>query len=76
MSAVDFSKLNKLTAKSFNDQKAIIKKVMQGRQVKCKVCQKILTLVPPTNSKLSDNKLPQSGIYCPNGCTDIELDMS
>ncbi len=50
MSEVDFSKLNKITAKSFNDQKAIIKKVMQGREVKCKVCQKILTLVAPTSS--------------------------
>ena len=76
MSTVDFSKLNKLTAKSFNDQKAIIKKVMQGREVKCKVCHKVLTLVPPTRSKSSEKNLPQSGIYCPNGCTDIELDMS
>ncbi|WOH39309.1 hypothetical protein RI844_08805 [Thalassotalea fonticola] len=75
MSAVDFSKLNKLTAKSFNDQKAIIKKVMLGRQVKCKVCQQTLILIPPSNNK-SENKNPnQSGIFCPNGCTDIELDM-
>ena len=76
MSAVDFSKLNKLTAKSFNDQKAIIKKVMQGRAVKCKVCQKLLTLVPPSSKQVIDKNLLQSGIYCPNGCTDIELDMS
>ncbi|WNC73202.1 hypothetical protein RGQ13_04225 [Thalassotalea psychrophila] len=75
MSEVDFSKLNKITAKSFNDQKAIIKKVMLGREVKCKVCQKALILVPPTSSKSSAKATPQSGIYCPNGCTDIELDM-
>lgn len=76
MSAVDFSKLNKLTAKSFNDQKAIIKKVMLGRQVKCKTCQQVLILIPPSHNKTASNSSNQPGIYCPNGCTDIELDMS
>ncbi|WP_068546106.1 hypothetical protein [Thalassotalea crassostreae] len=67
--SVDFSKLNKLTAKSFNDQKAIIKKITQGRDVKCKTCGQILKLQTPEQGK-------KSCIYCLKGCTDIELDMS
>lgn len=69
MSAVDFSKLNRLTAKSFNDQKATIKKVLQGRIIKCAICKQTLVLLPP--------KQNQAGkVCCKNGCTDIELDMS
>ncbi|MEW6998315.1 hypothetical protein AADZ86_11470 [Colwelliaceae bacterium BS250] len=69
MTAVDFSTLNKITAKSFNDQKATIKKVMQGRDIKCKVCHLSLALVTPQQSD-------KPGIFCPKGCTDIELDIS
>lgn len=69
MSAVDFSKLNKLTAKSFNDQKALIKKVLLGRAIKCTTCSQTLVLFPPKNKG-------EGKICCKNGCTDIELDMS
>ncbi|KGK00638.1 hypothetical protein [Thalassotalea sp. ND16A] len=69
MSAVDFSKLNKLTAKSFNEQKALIKKVMQGRVIKCPTCQQNLKLVLPEENK-------KAYVNCPKGCTDIELDMN
>lgn len=69
MNVVDFSKLNKLTAKSFNDQKALIKKVMAGRSIKCPLCQQPLKLVIPSESS-------KPGIYCSQGCTNIELDFS
>ncbi len=69
MNAVDFTKLNKLTAKSFNDQKALIKKVMAGRLIKCRICQQPLKLIHPSESD-------KPGIYCQQGCTQIELDMS
>ncbi|WP_371373937.1 hypothetical protein [Thalassotalea aquiviva] len=69
MTAVDFSKINKMTAKSFNDQKAVIKKVMAGREIKCKSCASVLKLVLPEQSDAP-------GIYCQNGCTHIELDFS
>ncbi len=64
---MDFHKLNKLTAKSFNDQKAIIKKVMQGKKVLCRDCGQPLRLVLPGGQEAP-------GIRCPKGCTDIELD--
>nr|WP_115719833.1 hypothetical protein [Gallaecimonas mangrovi] len=63
---MDFSGLNKKTAKSFNDQKALIKKVMAGRSVPCPVCKGPLTLHPPGSSK--------PGIRCAKGCTDIGLE--
>lgn len=69
MLAVDFSKLNKLTAKSFNDQKATIKKVMAGRSIKCKTCSGVLKLVVP-----KEGNVP--GIFCDKGCTNIELDFA
>ncbi|TRX55851.1 hypothetical protein [Thalassomonas sp. M1454] len=69
MSAVDFSKLNKVTAKSFNDQKALIKKVLLGREIKCKTCNLLLSVIHPKQAGVP-------GIYCPKGCTSIELDIS
>lgn len=69
MSVVDFSALNKLTAKSFNDQKALIKKVMAGRIIMCTTCNKPLEVRLPS---ASDNP----GVFCQKGCTNIELDFS
>ena len=69
MSAVDFSKLNKVTAKSFNEQKALIKKVLLGRDIKCSTCNLPLSVVHPKQAGTP-------GIYCPKGCTSIELDIT
>ncbi|EKE73758.1 hypothetical protein [Gallaecimonas xiamenensis] len=63
---MDFSGLNKKTAKSFNDQKALIKKVMSGRPMACPQCGKPLVLHPPGSA--------QPGIRCAKGCTDIALE--
>lgn len=67
--AEDFKQLQKQTAKSFNDQKALIKKVMAGREMCCKTCGQSLTLVLPEQSETP-------GIRCKKGCTDIQLDFS
>lgn len=69
MSVVDFSALNKLAAKSFNEQKALIKKVMAGRLIMCTTCNQPLELRLPMASD-------KPGIYCRKGCTNIELDFS
>lgn len=69
---IDFSKfeaLKKKSGKSFNEQKALIKKIMQGREVFCEQCNKALLLTLPEDKGVS-------GIRCAKGCTDIELDMS
>ena len=62
--------LNKRTSKTYNDQKAMIKKVMQGRIINCQKCKQPLHLDAPTKVNDSRGKLA-----CKNGCTDIELDM-
>ena len=62
-----FDQLKKTSAKSFNDQKALIKKVMAGRQIKCETCGTIIRLVVP-----EDKGSP--GVFCDKGCTDISLD--
>ena len=67
--ATQFKQLQKQSAKSFNDQKALIKKVMAGREIACKTCGSKLILALPGHS-------PQPGIKCANGCTDIQLDFN
>jgi len=62
-----FAVLKKSSAKSFNDQKALIKKVMAGRKINCETCNSELFVVLP-----EDKGTP--GLYCKKGCTDISLD--
>jgi hypothetical protein len=64
-----FEQLKKTSARSFNDQKALIKKVMAGRQIKCETCCSLIRLVLPEDKGTA-------GIYCGKGCTDIALDFS
>lgn len=63
-----FKTLGKLSAKSFNDQKALIKKVLSGRTVICKHCQQTLFFIEP-------NEDQPAVIRCQKGCTDIQLDV-
>ena len=65
--AEQFKQLQKRSAKSFNDQKALIKKVMAGRTIACTVCGEALMLFPPESSDTP-------GIRCRKQCTVIELD--
>ena len=62
---VDFSALNKNAAKSFNQQKALIKKVLSGRSVQCETCHSVLRVVPKSTGL---------SISCEKGCTDIDLE--
>lgn len=62
---MDFSALNKATANSFHQQKAIIKKVLAGKSVRCPSCKQLLLL------KSSEKQLK---IECVKGCTDIQLE--
>jgi len=62
-----FDDLTKTTAKSFNEQKALIKKIMAGRTIPCQTCGTTIKLVLPEQSE-------SPGLYCNKGCTDIALD--
>ncbi|MGL5391547.1 MAG: hypothetical protein ACRDA8_09290 [Shewanella sp.] len=66
-----FSLLNQTTTSSFNEQKQLIKRVLQGKPVQCPTCGQALRVVLPEQA--SAQQAP--GIYCAKGCTDIELDM-
>ena len=69
---MDLSALKELqqnSKRSYNDQKAIIKKVLAGRLVNCKVCHLPLTF------KVANQDKPAM-ICCEKSCTDIELDIS
>ncbi len=65
----NFNQLQKDSTRSFNDQKALIKKVISGREIKCDQCGQTLVLVTPEKSD-------RPGIRCKKGCTDIELDFT
>ncbi len=62
---MDISAFNKNTAKSFNQQKSLIKKVLSGKKTQCPNCKLLLQLKPIENG---------FKVSCDNGCTDIELD--
>lgn len=62
---MDISAFNKKAAKSFNQQKAMIKRVLSGKAVQCPKCQSQLQLCSGTNG---------FKVCCDKGCTDIELE--
>lgn len=66
---VDFSALTRQAKRSFGDQQATIKKVMQGKTVSCQTCGEALLLLPP-----EQHATP--GIGCKKGCTFIQLDFA
>ncbi|NQY64953.1 MAG: hypothetical protein HRT38_14720 [Alteromonadaceae bacterium] len=68
-----FDSLQKMTSKSFHQQKKLIKNVMAGKKVFCPVCDQLLVLtLPKAGEQSKSNKAP--GISCAKGCTDIILD--
>mgnify|MGYP003388904015 CR=1 FL=1 len=67
-----FNALSKQSAKSFNDQKALIKKVLAGRSIPCEVCNKNLAFID--KSEKNGQVIP-AVIRCEKACTDIELDI-
>jgi len=74
-----FDLLKKNSAKSFNDQKALIKKLMAGRDINCPECGKSLKLYlpqrgKPTQQDKQEAQNKKTGYCCAKGCTDVELD--
>ncbi|MEI6898096.1 MAG: hypothetical protein V5786_11565 [Psychromonas sp.] len=67
MTKLDFSAINKSSAKSFNQQKNMIKKIGKGQTILCLHCQQPLQL-----SVSSGN---ETGVSCPKGCTQINLEV-
>ena len=67
MDEQQFSRLKSVSAKSFNDQKALIKKVLAGRDIACKQCGTNIRVILPEDKKTT-------GLFCAKGCTNIALD--
>ena len=67
-----FKALGKQSAKSFNDQKALIKKVLAGRTMMCEHCKQVITFY---DKKTLKEQVKPAIIRCHKGCTDIELDI-
>ena len=67
MTKMDFSAINKTTAKSFNEQRNLIKRIGKGETVLCSTCQQPLTL--------SVSSKGEPGVSCQKGCTDISLEI-
>ncbi|NQY35200.1 MAG: hypothetical protein HRT37_09590 [Alteromonadaceae bacterium] len=73
--AKQFASLQKMSSKSFHQQKNLIKNVMAGKKTFCPECDQLLVLtLPDTGEPSKLNKAP--GISCVKGCTDIQLDFS
>ncbi|WP_125784405.1 hypothetical protein [Pseudoalteromonas rubra] len=66
---MDFSHLNKASAKSFNEQKALLKKLSKGQTVLCKHCNQ------PVQLDLKVAEGAKGSAHCEKGCTHIELDL-
>ena len=62
---MDFSAVNKSAANSFNQQKALIKKVLAGKTVHCNNCKTLISVKAVADSVV---------IKCEKNCTDIKLD--
>ncbi|MCL1037611.1 hypothetical protein L2725_10770 [Shewanella corallii] len=74
---MDFTQINKDSARSFNEQKNLIKRMGKGQRVSCPECGQSLQLrVPGKQQAAEENKSGEQkyGIYCPKKCTDIELE--
>jgi hypothetical protein len=65
---MDFSQLNKKFAQNFNAQKAILKKLLQGKAVNCSSCNK------PLSVKLNE-KEAEFLVSCKTGCTQLTLEI-
>lgn len=65
---MDFSALNKKFANNFNNQKAVLKKLLKGGTVNCDTCNK------PLNVALN-NKDGEFIVSCESGCTQLTLEI-
>lgn len=62
------SQLNKKFAKSFYDQKALLKKLLKGKTANCDRCNTALTVT--LNEQEAEFK-----ICCKSGCTELTLEI-
>ena len=67
MTKLDFSTINKSSAKSFNEQKNMIKKIGKGQTILCVTCKQPLQL----SVSIDD----ETGVRCPKGCTSVDLEV-
>lgn len=67
MTKLDFSAINKSSAKSFNEQKNMIKKIGKGQTVFCVTCKQPLQLCVSSEG--------ENGVKCAKGCTKIGLEV-
>jgi hypothetical protein len=67
MTKMDFSIINKSSAKSFNEQKNMIKKIGKGQTVLCVTCEQPL--------QLSVSNTDETGVKCLKGCTKVGLEV-
>jgi len=67
MDKADFASLEKSSASSFHQQKAMIKKLLLGKKVNCPQCGLPLTVFTPHGQQAP-------GVRCDKGCTNISLD--
>jgi hypothetical protein len=67
MTKLDFSTINKSSAKSFNEQKNMIKKIGKGQTVLCLTCEQPL--------QLNVSVEQETGVKCSQGCTQIGLEV-
>jgi hypothetical protein len=67
MAKLDFSAINRSSAKSFNEQRNLIKRIARGETVLCVACQQPL--------KLSVCSAGEPGVSCEKGCTHIGLEL-
>ncbi|WP_094752223.1 hypothetical protein [Psychromonas sp. CD1] len=67
MTKIDFSAINKSSAKSYNEQKNIIKKIGKGHTVYCPICQQVLSLCVAADKA--------TGVTCLRGCTVIDFEV-
>ncbi|MFT4928321.1 MAG: hypothetical protein ACI8WB_004440 [Phenylobacterium sp.] len=76
MAKLDFSAINKSSAKSFHDQRNLIKNLGRGKTVLCPTCQQPLKLVVPGKKHHDKTNDKTNGVRCDKGCTDIELEFA
>jgi hypothetical protein len=66
---MDFSTNNALNKRAFNDQKALLKKILRGDVISCKTCGKALTINV-------DEKQGVISVTCKQGCCDYLLEIA
>ena len=65
---MDFSALTQRQSKRFNNQKAMVKKVLQGKSINCPHCEQLL------NARVDEEKA-EIEVSCKKLCTQLTLEL-